>query len=118
MDARPGSWDDAEWTPLLPLAAVTKAPQRVELGGVPLVVWRAARGRPAVFIDVCPHRDVALSKGRRTFTGRLVCDGHGWVFDGDGRVLATPDKPRDLHGLCAQVVPCRESDGQLWVRLP
>ena len=108
---------DDPWTPLLPLSQVGKAPQRVVVGAVALVVWRAARGRPVVFLDRCPHRDVPLSTGRRTFTGRLVCDGHGWEFDAAGRIVKT-DRPRDLAGLCATVVECREEAGRLWVKLP
>mgnify|MGYP000849032794 FL=1 len=105
------------WTPLVASAEVTKQPSRVVLGGVPLVVWRAARGRPAVFIDRCPHKDFPLSTGRRTFFGRLVCDAHGWEFVADGTCVRAPGRPlSEVAGRHASVVECREADGQLWVR--
>lgn len=104
------------WTPILPSSAVTKAPQRVMLGATPLVVWRARQGRPVVFIDVCPHKDFPLSEGRRTFTGRLVCEVHGWEFDAEGTCVRAPGRTREqIGGRHAKVVPCREADGRLWV---
>lgn len=102
------------WVALLPSAEVGKQPQRVLVGDVPLVVWRAAFGRPVVFWDRCPHREHPLSSGRRTLTGRLICDAHQWTFAADGRCVYT-DRPRDLSRCGATVFPCREVDGTLWV---
>jgi phenylpropionate dioxygenase-like ring-hydroxylating dioxygenase large terminal subunit len=108
--------DPEQWTPLIASQAVTTGPQRVLLADVPLVVWRTARGRPVVFVDRCPHHGLALSTGRRTFTGRLVCDGHGWEFDATGTCRRAPGRSlSEVAGRHASVVPCRVADGRLWV---
>lgn len=113
----PVTEDDEHWTPLLPSRSITTGPQRVLLADVPLVVWRTTRGRPVVFVDRCPHHGLALSTGRRTFTGRLVCDGHGWEFDATGTCRRAPGRPlSEVAGRHASVVPCRIADDQLWVR--
>ena len=111
--------EDAPWTPLLPSADVGRRPVRVEAGEIGLVVWRARLGRPVVFLDRCPHKDVRLSEGRRTWSGRLACDLHGWEFDATGACVRLPGRPlSDARGRHADVVECREDDGTLWVRLP
>ena len=110
---------DAEWTPLLASADVSKQPQRVEVGEVGLVVWRARHGRPVVFLDCCPHREVRLSTGRRTWSGHLACDLHGWEFDAEGACVHLPGRPlSDVRGRHATVIECREDAGRLWARLP
>jgi len=108
--------DGQHWTPLLASRAVTQAPQRVVVAGIGLVVWRAGRRRPVVFLDRCPHHGLRLSTGHRTLIGRLVCDGHGWAFDASGVCRHAPGRPlAQTAGRRAGVVPCQERDGQLWV---
>jgi phenylpropionate dioxygenase-like ring-hydroxylating dioxygenase large terminal subunit len=63
--------------------------------GVPLVLFRDARGQPAVLLDRCPHRQAPLSAGR-LHDGELACPYHGWRFDGSGRCTRVPGIECDL----------------------
>lgn len=106
--------DAPRWLAVAAVADLGRTPLRVEADGAVLVVWRAGFGRVAVFHDRCPHRAMPLSDGRRTLTGRLVCDHHGWEFAADGRCLKAPTgTPRP-----ADVVPSRVVDGRIEVLLP
>ncbi|MBM4357988.1 MAG: aromatic ring-hydroxylating dioxygenase subunit alpha [Deltaproteobacteria bacterium] len=85
------------------------------LNGVPLVLFRDARGTVSVLLDRCPHRNVPLSLGR-VEAGELACGYHGWRFDGQGRCTripslctAHPDRP-----LVASFAT-REQAGLVWV---
>ena len=57
--------------------------------GVPLVLFRDARGEPAVLLDRYPHRQAPLSAGR-LHEGELTRPYHGWRFDGSGRCTRVP----------------------------
>lgn len=105
-----------DWTPLVAVSAVPRQPARFVVDEVPVVVWRGPWGRPIVFVDECPHREVPLSTGRRILGGRLVCEGHGWVFDASGACVAIPNRPvSDARGRHASVVPSRVENG--WVEV-
>lgn len=107
-----------DWVPILALSELSRRPRRVEVGDTPLVVWPGPWGRPVVFLDRCPHQDVRLSEGRRTLTGRLICDGHGWEFDAAGTCVRIPGRPlSDARGRHADLVQSRVQDEQVWVRL-
>ena len=61
----------------------------VELNGEQIVLGRAPDGTPFALRDRCPHRGMALSKGR--FDGdTLMCPFHGWRFGTDGRCRDVP----------------------------
>jgi phenylpropionate dioxygenase-like ring-hydroxylating dioxygenase large terminal subunit len=85
--------------------------------GVPLVVFRAAGGRPAALLDRCPHRNVPLSLGRRLDVGRLECAYHGWQFDGAGICRVIPGLCDDGAGneRRAPAFATVERDGFVWV---
>jgi phenylpropionate dioxygenase-like ring-hydroxylating dioxygenase large terminal subunit len=76
-----------------------------------LVVFRASDG-PAVLLDRCPHRNVALSAGR-VREGEIECPYHGWRFAGDGRCTLTPgvEQP-STHG--ATCLPAVSHAGVVW----
>ena len=65
---------------LVPGAIVT-----VEVEGQECVVWRGRCGRLGSAPRFCPHLDSDLAEGYVT-GDELVCAGHGWAFDGVGRV--------------------------------
>lgn len=83
---------------------------------LPLAIWRA-NGKPAAFLDRCPHRNAPLSLGR-VAEGSLECAYHGWRFETKGACVAIP-------GLCggevdakarhATTFACEERDGFVWV---
>jgi phenylpropionate dioxygenase-like ring-hydroxylating dioxygenase large terminal subunit len=78
------------WWPLATLDELDAGkPLARRLHGVPLVVFRAASGAPAVLPDRCPHRHAPLSGGR-ICGGELACPYHGWRFDGAGRCTQVP----------------------------
>ncbi|MEW6271566.1 MAG: aromatic ring-hydroxylating dioxygenase subunit alpha [Thermodesulfobacteriota bacterium] len=91
--------------------------------GVPMVLFRAAGGRPAALLDRCPHRNVPLSLGRVVGDGRLECAYHGWQFDGGGRCRLVPglcddasgDPGSETEGRRTSSFAARERDGFVWV---
>ena len=90
----------------------------VELNGEQIVLGRAPDGTPFALRDRCPHRGMALSKGR--FDGdTLMCPFHGWRFGTDGRCRDVPTLSEhdaaDFSRIQVQRFPVRESAGFLWV---
>ncbi|HEY1375095.1 MAG TPA: aromatic ring-hydroxylating dioxygenase subunit alpha [Candidatus Binatia bacterium] len=84
--------------------------------GIPIVLFRAAGGTPAVLLDRCAHRNAPLSLGR-TIGGELQCAYHGWRYDGAGACVDVPGligeaerTPRSVPRFAA-----RERDGYVWV---
>jgi vanillate O-demethylase monooxygenase subunit len=53
------------------------------------LIYRLADGAIAMLEDRCPHRFVALSKGKRE-GDRIVCGYHGLGFDSDGHCVHSP----------------------------
>lgn len=90
----------------------------VELNGEQIVLGREASGAPFALRDRCPHRGMALSKGR--FDGdALTCPFHGWRFGTDGRCRDVPtlsaSDNADFSRIAVQRFPIRESAGFAWV---
>src|ERR1700694_2854078 len=74
------------WHPMALSAEVDAQPLRVMLLGE---AWALVRldGRPAAFLDRCPHRGARLSGGEVIPTeggAALRCAYHGWEFEGSG----------------------------------
>ena len=86
--------------------------------GTPLVLFRAAGGRPAALLDRCPHRNVPLSLGRRVGDGRLECAYHGWQLR-RRRARAAPCPVCAPTTAAPSAAPRRsprcERDGFVWV---
>jgi len=108
-----------QWFPVCSARALSARPMAVRVQGVPLVLFRDARGGPAALLDRCPHRNVPLSLGRRDAAGTLACAYHGWRFDGAGRCCEVPGLvDADAAGAPGRAVPsfpACESDGLVWV---
>jgi nitrite reductase/ring-hydroxylating ferredoxin subunit/uncharacterized membrane protein len=101
-----------EWTPTLPVAQVTDAPQRVLAGEAPVVVLRDPdTGGLAVLDARCPHRGGPMDEGE-VRDGCLVCPWHGSEFRvRDGRLErgpATTDLPAYEHEVRDGVVGVRD----------
>jgi len=90
----------------------------VELNGEQIVLGRDASGAAFALRDRCPHRGMALSKGRFDGTG-LTCPFHGWRFGTDGRCRDVPtlsaSDAADFSKIAVQRFPIRESAGFAWV---
>jgi phenylpropionate dioxygenase-like ring-hydroxylating dioxygenase large terminal subunit len=70
-------------------AELRDQPKAFKLFGIPLVLFRNARGEATTLIDRCAHRNMPLRVGR-VINGELECHYHGWRFDGGGRCTLVP----------------------------
>lgn len=107
MIAYPKAIHDS-WLPICAVKELGKKPLRRRLHGTPLVIFQSKTG-PAVLIDRCPHRNVALSKGY-VDAGSIVCPYHGWAFERDGACSKVPGSEPNAN-LCAQAFPVRVENG-------
>ena len=84
--------------------------------GEDLVLWRDQAGAPHIFIDRCPHRGAALSKGFVRDT-ELQCWYHGFRFNGEGQCTAVPaegvDSPMPRR-VSITSYPLEEQAGLIW----
>jgi phenylpropionate dioxygenase-like ring-hydroxylating dioxygenase large terminal subunit len=76
------------WHPVARAAEVDEHPLRVELLGVPYVVYRRA-DEVVAFVDRCPHRRAPLSLGTKV-GDKLRCAYHGWCFEAGGKCVEIP----------------------------
>ncbi|ATB30956.1 aromatic ring-hydroxylating oxygenase subunit alpha [Melittangium boletus] len=104
------------WFILCTSSELGRKPLARMLQGVPLVLFRAADGKPGALADRCPHRNVPLSLGR-VVGGQLQCGYHGWRFDTAGQCRAVPGftgEP-EAKSRCAVWYATREQEGFVWV---
>ena len=104
----------AGWHPVASLAELGRSPLARSLMGRSLVVFRAATG-PAVFFNRCPHRNMALSRGKIR-DGTIECPYHGWRFAGDGRCVLTPGAAEPATR-SAETLPVVARAGLVWTCL-
>jgi len=105
------------WYPVALSRDVENGPLAAKLLDEPLVVYRSA-GTVVVAHDLCPHRGVPLSLGKRDATG-LRCAYHGLHFGAGGRcdhIPSAPDIgiPAKLH---LRSYPAIEKYGLVWTCL-
>ena len=100
------------WHPVLPAAALTKAPAKVVLDGHEIAVFRTESGALGAVADTCVHRRMSLSEGR-VCGEALRCPYHGWLAAPCGTVTS-PGAPnlrtRTLH------YDTREHLGVVWIK--
>lgn len=84
------------WLPACASAdlAAGGAPRRVKLLGEDLVAYRSPDGSLGLIDENCPHRGASLALANNEDCG-LRCLYHGWLMNGEGRVLETPPEPAD-----------------------
>jgi len=98
------------WHPVATLAELKASgkPLSRRLMDKPLVAFLTDKG-PAVLVDRCPHRNMALSNGK-VRAGEIECPYHGWRFGGDGRCTLTPGSEQPArHG--AEALPVAVAAG-------
>ena len=61
------------------------------VGGRPVILTRDGTGTVQVFVNVCPHRGMAIETRPEGHGRFLKCFYHGWSFATDGRLVAMPD---------------------------
>lgn len=106
-----------QWYPLLEARKVGHKPVSVTRMGEKLVLWRDAAGDAICMIDRCPHRGVALSRGK-VVDGQLQCPYHGFRFASAGDCVAMPCEGRQAKipaGMRADTYPVREAHGLIWL---
>ena len=106
-----------QWYPLLQSSKLGRKPVGVRRMGERLVLWRDGDGRPVCMRDRCPHRGVALSRGR-VRDGALECGYHGFRYGRDGQYLRMPCEGEDARipaGLRAHTLPVEERYGLVWL---
>jgi phenylpropionate dioxygenase-like ring-hydroxylating dioxygenase large terminal subunit len=79
-------------------------------------IYRDMAGQIHALEDFCPHRGVALHKGI-VRGNNLICQYHGWEFDGSGQCVNIPYIPEGQKLPCARArsYPVREQHGLIWI---
>lgn len=92
---------------------------KIQLYGIPLLLWRDAQAQVFAVADVCAHKRAPLAVTcfkKNTIT----CPYHGWQYTQNGRVCHIPSSPDiDLNKLNASLhtLPLQEAEGWLWIYL-
>ncbi len=90
---------------------------------MPVVIWqqaialyRDAKGQIHALEDACPHKGVALHKGKVQGCN-LACAYHGWEFDGSGQCVSIPYLPQGqkLPRAQARSYPVQEKYNMIWI---
>ena len=85
-----------------------------QIAGERLVLFRTPDGKMVAFEDRCPHRQAALSLGRKE-GDTLRCMYHGLRFGADGRCVEVPGRERIPDRARVRVFPVVEKDNWIWV---
>ena len=102
------------WFPIAAVSQLGRRPLARQLMDRPLVVFRTPSG-PAVLVDRCPHRNIALSRGR-VREGDIECPYHGWRFNGAGTCTLTPGADLPARH-AAEALPVLVRQGLIWTTL-
>ncbi len=107
-----------QWYAILASNEVRRGkPVAVKRMGEHLVVWRNAQGQVSCMRDQCPHRGVALSKGK-ILDDHLECPFHGFQFDANGRCQLIPANGRNTpvpKAFQAFTYPTHEAHGLIFI---
>lgn len=79
-----------------------------------LVLYRTSNGKLVVMADECPHRQAALSLGRKEGDS-LRCMYHGMKFASDGVCTEVPGQSTIPERACVRTYPVVEKDNWIWV---
>lgn len=101
----------------------TTRPYKLELLGLPMVLWKDGTGTWRCFENMCPHRLAPLSEGRIEPDGNLMCSYHAWRFNGEGKCVALPQAKDEATfqkivqqpRACVKSYPVRVEQGCIWV---
>ena len=81
----------------------------VEDFGVPVLATRAADGQFRAFVNACRHRGARLLEGSGRCERAIVCPYHGWTYDLQGGLIATPFWDGTPGSKSIPVDPCKNS---------
>jgi vanillate O-demethylase monooxygenase subunit len=82
--------------------------------GTPVVMLRHSDGRIAALEDLCPHRLMPLSAGRR-IGDDIECSYHGMRFDVSGSCTRAPGQAHIPAQACVKSFPLVQRHGLLWI---
>jgi vanillate O-demethylase monooxygenase subunit len=82
--------------------------------GEPVVLYRRGDGTPVALEDLCCHRMLPLSRGRREGDA-VVCGYHGMTFDASGACIRVPGEGRIAPSYHVRSRPAAERHGFVWV---
>ena len=82
--------------------------------GTPVILLRQSDGQIAALEDLCPHRLMPLSAGRRV-GDELQCGYHGMRFSTAGKCTLAPGQARASTQACVRTFPFAERHGLLWI---
>lgn len=85
-----------------------------KIAGKRVVLYRKTDGAVVAMEDMCPHRQAALSLGRKEGDS-LRCMYHGLKFDQTGQCTEVPGQTRIPPKACVRVFPVVEKDNWIWV---
>ncbi|MEM1007695.1 MAG: aromatic ring-hydroxylating dioxygenase subunit alpha [Myxococcota bacterium] len=80
---------DHFWYVVCASSELGKKPLGIEWMERRIVLFRDAKGQAHALDDLCPHRQVQLSRGT-VRSGCLECPYHGWQFNGNGECVLVP----------------------------
>lgn len=81
-----------------------------------IVMFRASDGTVAALRDLCPHRFVPLSMGKR-IGDMMQCGYHGLGFGVDGACVDNPNQPGEegRKDICVRAYPAVERHAAIWL---
>jgi renierapurpurin 18,18'-hydroxylase len=108
----PNHWYAVGWSVQFQNGAV----KRVMVWKQAIALYRDTAGQLHAVEDVCPHRGIALHKGRVQGCN-LACAYHGWEFDPEGDCVNIPYLPKGQKLPPAHVrsYPVQEKYGIIWL---
>ena len=113
-----GEWLRRSWQPVALSSDLADLPVALDILGEELVLFRDKAGRTGLLNRHCSHRGASLEFGIIMERG-IACCYHGWHYDIDGTLIATPAEPNDrikervVHG----AYPTREHEGLIFAYL-
>lgn len=78
----------------------------VDVGGVPVLLWRSLNGGVCAFLNVCRHRGAKLVTVPSNLRSRVTCPYHAWTYDQTGRLCAAPFAEGNRSGEFARAEGC------------
>ncbi len=103
------AWYVAAWS-----TEVDDQLRRFVILGDAVLLFRRTDGRVAALEDLCPHRLLPLSKGKR-IGDTVQCGYHGLTFDGDGKCVRVPGQDRIPPSAYVDAYPVEERNGIIWI---
>lgn len=105
-------WYHAGWDFEVTLGKESIVPRKI--AGETILLYRKPDGAIVAMEDRCPHRQAALSLGRKEGES-LRCMYHGLKFAPDGKCVEVPGQTRIPEAACVRVYPVVETNNCIWV---